>query len=194
MERNRGRTCETGHLPFRGRPSGRGGALTAVGLVAAILAVGVAVAAPLAVDALARAALRLAGGAPGGRGRGAAAAVPGRLVRLVLAVHVLVADPAGGNAGGVAALELAGPAGGGRAVRLVAAVAAVVLAVAHEVARDAAAAGAGELQGGAGDVTWVRKGTLVSGTSRCAAGRGGFFLLNVAWEGNLLKSFQVRML
>lgn len=108
------------------------------------------------MDALAGAALRLAGGALGGRGRGPLAAALGRLVRVVLAVHVLVADPAARDAGGVAALELAGATGRGRAVQLVAPVAAVVLAVAHKVAGDAAAAGAGELQGGAGDVTWFK--------------------------------------
>lgn len=71
-----------------------------------------------------------------------------------LAVHVIVAHPAGWDARRVAALELAGPAGGRRAFHLVRAVATVVLAVAHEVAGDAAATGTRELVRGAGDVTW----------------------------------------
>lgn len=58
-------------------------ARTTVGLVAAVLAVGVSVAPPLLVDALARATLHLAGRALGRRRRVAAAAGR-RLVRLVL--------------------------------------------------------------------------------------------------------------
>ena len=135
------------HPPY---PSGSQ-RLTAVLLVAAVLAVGVTVAAPLPVDALPRAALDLAGRALGRRG-GPPAALR-RLVRLVLAVHVVVAHPVAGDAVGVAALELTRAAGRWGAVLLVAPVAAVVLAVAHEVGRDAAAAGAGELQRSAGDVT-----------------------------------------
>lgn len=71
-----------------------------------------------------------------------------------LAVDVVVANPAGRDARRVPALELAGPAGGGSAFHLVGAVAAVVLAVAHEVPGNAPAAGARELVGGAGDITW----------------------------------------
>lgn len=74
-----------------------------------------------------------------------------------LAVDVIVAHPAGRDARGVPALELAGAAGGRCALHLVGAVAAVVLAVAHEVPGDAPAAGAGELVGSAGDITWIRK-------------------------------------
>lgn len=70
-----------------------------------------------------------------------------------LAVHVIVAHPAGRDAGRVPALELAGSAGGRSALHLIGAVAAVVLAVAHEVPGDAAAALTGELVGSAGDVT-----------------------------------------
>lgn len=89
--------------------------LTAVDLVTTILAVRVAIAAPLAVDALARTTAHLARGALGGR-CGPTAAALGRLVRLVLAVHVVVAYPAGRNARGIATLELAGPAGRRHAV------------------------------------------------------------------------------
>lgn len=71
-----------------------------------------------------------------------------------MTVDVVVAHPAGRDARRVSTLELAGAAGGQRAVHLVRAVAAVVLAVAHKVLGDAAAAGARELVGGAGDVPW----------------------------------------
>lgn len=74
------------------------------------------------------------------------------------AVNVVVAHPARWDARRVPALELAGPAGGRRALHLVGAVATVVLAVAHKVPGDAAAAGARELVGSAGDVTWRPKG------------------------------------
>lgn len=59
---------------------------TAVGLVAAVLAVGVPVAPPLHVDALSREAGHLAGRALGRRRRVAAAARR-RLVRLILQGH-----------------------------------------------------------------------------------------------------------
>lgn len=68
-------------------------------------------------------------------------------------VDVVVAHPAGRDARRVSALELAGPARGRRAVHLVRAVATVVLAVAHKVLGDAAAAGTCELVCSAGDVT-----------------------------------------
>lgn len=71
-----------------------------------------------------------------------------------MTVDVVVAHPAGRDARRVSTLELAGAAGGQGAVHLVRAVAAVVLAVAHKVLGDAAAAGARELVGGAGDVAW----------------------------------------
>ena len=124
---------------------------TTVDLVAAVFAVRVPVTPPLLVDALARAALRLAGGALGVHPRLAAALLQG-LVGLVGAVGVVVTHPAEGDARGRAALELVGAARRGRAVQLVAAVAAVVLAVAHEIPGDAAAAGARELIGATRDV------------------------------------------
>lgn len=71
-----------------------------------------------------------------------------------LAVNVVVTHPAGRDARWVSTLELTGAAGGGRALHLIRAVAAVVLAVTHKVAGDAAAAGARELIWGTGDVTW----------------------------------------
>lgn len=125
--------------------------LTTVDLVTAVFAVGVPVAAPLLVDALAGAALGLAGRALGVH-HGLAAALLQRLVGLVGAVGVVVAQPAAGDAGRGAAPELVRAARRGRARLLVAAVAAVVLAVADEIPGDAAAAGAGELVGAARDV------------------------------------------
>lgn len=74
-----------------------------------------------------------------------------------LAVDIIITHPAGRDARRVAALELAGAAGGRAALHFIRAVAAVVLTVAHEVAGDAAAAGARELIGGAGDVTWTKR-------------------------------------
>lgn len=71
-----------------------------------------------------------------------------------LTVDVVVTHPAGRDAGRVPTLELTGSAGRRRAAHLVRTVAAVVLAVAHKVLGDAAAAGAGELVQSAGDVTW----------------------------------------
>lgn len=127
------------------------GRLTAVFLVAAILAVRVTVAAPLPVNALARATLELSGRALGWW-RGPAAAL-WRFVGLVLAVDVVVAHPVGRDARGVSALELRGAARRRRAVLLVTSIATVVLTVAHEVGRDAAAAGAGKLQRSTGNVT-----------------------------------------
>jgi len=102
------------------------------------------------VDALAAAALELAGGAPRLPGlRPAAAALHG-LVRLVLAVGVSVAAPQGRDALRVVAAELVLAAGGSRALVLVAAVAAVVVAVAREDRRHALAVAAREVFGGAG--------------------------------------------
>lgn len=115
-----------------------------VDLITAILAVGIPVASPLLVDALARATLDLAGWAPGVDHWLAAALLQG-LIRLVRAVCVIVTHPADGDAGGGAALELVGPAGWWGAVQLVAAITAVILAIAHEIPGDAAATGAGEL-------------------------------------------------
>jgi hypothetical protein len=76
-------------------------------------------------------------------------------VRLVLAIHVVVTHPAARDTGGVATLKLAGAAGRRGALLLVTPVATVVLAVAHKVTGDAAAARTGELQRGARDVTCV---------------------------------------
>lgn len=118
--------------------------LTTVDLIAAILAVRIPVTSPLLVDALAGAALDLAGWALGVDHWLAAALLEG-LIRLVRAVCVVIAHPADGDAGGGAALELVGPAGGWGAVKLVAAVATVILAIAHEIPGDAAATGASEL-------------------------------------------------
>lgn len=118
--------------------------LTTVDLIAAILAIRIPVTSPLLVDALARAALDLAGWALGVDHWLAAALLEG-LIRLVRAVCVVIAHPADGDAGGGAALELVGPAGGWGAVKLIAAVATVILAVAHEIPGDAAATGASEL-------------------------------------------------
>lgn len=67
-------------------------------------------------------------------------------------VDVVVAHPAGGDARGVPALELVGAAGRRRAFHLVRAVATFVLAVAHKVLGDAAAAGARKLVCSTGDV------------------------------------------
>lgn len=61
----------------------------AVFLVAAILAIWVSVAAPLPVNAFARAALHLAGRTFGRRRRVVAAALWG-LIRLILAVYIIV--------------------------------------------------------------------------------------------------------
>lgn len=73
-----------------------------------------------------------------------------------LAVDVIVAHPAGRDARWVSTLELTGAAGGRSALHLVGAVATVVLAVAHKVLGDAAAANARELIWSASDVTWRR--------------------------------------
>lgn len=72
---------------------------------------------------------------------------------MYLAVDVVVTHPAGWDAGGVSTLELAGSAGGRRTVHLIGAVAAVILAVAHKVAGNAATTGTGELVRGTGDVS-----------------------------------------
>lgn len=69
-----------------------------------------------------------------------------------LAVDIVVAHPACRDAR-AATLELTGTAGGRSALYLVGAVATVVLAVAHKVPGDAAAAGARELVWSTGDVT-----------------------------------------
>lgn len=130
------------------------GSRGAAELVAAVPAVRIAVAAPFLVNALARAALDLAGGASG-VDHWLPAALLQRLIRLVRAVRIVIAHPAERDAGGCAALELVGAAGRGRAVQLVSAVVTVVLAVAHEVPGDTAATGAGELIGTACDVATV---------------------------------------
>lgn len=70
-----------------------------------------------------------------------------------MAVDVVVAHPVGGDARRVSALELAGAAGRRRAFHLVRAVATFVLAVAHKVLGDAAAAGTRKLICSTGDVT-----------------------------------------
>lgn len=136
-----------------GRHGGLG--LTAVGLVRFVLAVVVAIASPARVDALAVAAGELrGGGADIGGGRGPqhrAAAQLGPLVRAVITVELAVADPAPGDAGAAvtAAAELAGPAARVITTKLVAAVAAVVVAVTHEHSGQARAVAAPELVRGA---------------------------------------------
>lgn len=68
-------------------------------------------------------------------------------------VDVVITHPAAGDAWRVSALELAGATGRLSTFHLVRAVAAFVLAVAHKVLRDAAAAGTCKLICGTGDVT-----------------------------------------
>lgn len=128
--------------------------LTTVGFVRFVLAVGVSVALPVHVDALAAAALELSHRAPRLlRLRPAAAALHG-LVRLVLAVGVAVAAPQGRDALGVVAAELVLAAGGRRALLLVAVVAAVVVAVAHKDGSHAPPVATLEIFGGAGLGVW----------------------------------------
>lgn len=100
--RGRGRRRVSHTVPADPPPRARSGPprrlLTTVDLVTAVFAVGVPVAAPLLVDALAGAALGLAGRALGVH-HGLAAALLQRLVGLVGAVGVVVAHPAEGDAG-----------------------------------------------------------------------------------------------
>lgn len=117
---------------------------TTVDLIAAIPAVRVSVTPPLLVDALARATLDLTGWAPGVN-HGLAATLLQGLIRLVRAVGIVITHPAEGDAGGGAALELVGTAGRWGTVELVTAIVTVILAVAHKVPGDAAAAGTSEL-------------------------------------------------
>lgn len=136
-----------------GRHGGLG--LTAVGLVRLVLAVVVAIASPARVDALAAAAGELRGGGAdigGGRGPQNRAAAPlGLLVRAVVTVELAVADPAPWDAGAVvaAAAELAGPAVRVITTKLIAAIAAVVVAIAYEHGGQAGAVAAPELVRGA---------------------------------------------
>lgn len=131
-----------------GRTENIHGELTTVGFVRFVLAVGVSVALPVHVDALAAAALELSQRAPRFlRLRPPAAALHG-LVRLVLAVGVAVAAPQGRDALGVVAAELVLAAGWRRAFLLVAGVPAVVVAVAHEDGSHASAVAALEVFGG----------------------------------------------
>lgn len=123
---------------------GSAGSGRTVNLVTAILAVRIPVTSPLFVDALARAALDLAGRALGVHHWLAATLLKG-LVGLVRAVCIVITHPAEGDAGGGAALELVGTAGRRGTVQLVAAIITVILAIAHEVSGDAAAAGTSEL-------------------------------------------------
>lgn len=128
--------------------------LTAVGLVRLVLAVAVAIAAPAQVYALAAAAGELGGrGAGCWRGRGPLARSPAELsglIRAVLAVELAVADPALRDAGAASSTaELAGRAGRVRAASLVAAVAAVIVTIAHEHRGQAGAVAALELVRGA---------------------------------------------
>lgn len=123
-----------------------------VGFVTAILAVWVPVTSPLAVDALPRPTLCLAG-RTFGRRRGLATTSLRGLIRLVLAVHVIVTDPVARDTGGIATLELAGTTGGWSTFLLITPVTTVILPVTDEVTGDAAAARTGELQRGARDVT-----------------------------------------
>lgn len=136
------------YIPKQNNPNKE---LTAVFLVAAILAVRVPVAAPLSVNAFPRAALHLTGRTLRWR-RWVSTAALRRLVRLVLAVHVVVAQPALGNAGVVPTGDFTGAAGGRSAVLFVAAIPAVILTVTDEITRHAAATGTGELQRGASNV------------------------------------------
>lgn len=117
---------------------------TTVDLIAAIPAVRISVTSPLLVDALARATLDLAGWALGVHHWLAATLLQG-LIRLVRAVGIVVTHPAEGDAGGGAALELVGTTGRRGTVELITAIVTVILAVAHKIPGDAAAAGASEL-------------------------------------------------
>lgn len=133
--------------------------LTTVCLVRFILAVCVAVALPVHVDALPAPALELARRAARLLGlRPAAAALHG-LVRLVLAVRVAVAAPQGGDALGVVAAEVVLAARRSRAFLLVAGVPAVVVAVAHVHRSETLSVTAVEVFGGAGLGVCGRKGT-----------------------------------
>lgn len=117
---------------------------TTVDLIAAIPAVRISVTSPLLVDALARATLDLAGWALGVHHWLAATLLQG-LIRLVRAVGIIVTHPAEGDAGGGAALELVGTTGWRGTVELITAIVTVILAIAHKIPGDAAAAGASEL-------------------------------------------------
>lgn len=131
--------------------------LTTVGLVRLVLAVSVSVALPVHVDAFPAAALELSRRAARLLGlRSAAAALHG-LIRLILAVRVTVAAPQRGDALRVVAAELVLAAGRSRALFFVAAVAAVIVAVAHKDGRHALPVTALEIAGGAGLAIYGRR-------------------------------------
>lgn len=118
--------------------------LTAVDLVTAILAVRISVTPPFFVNALARAALDLAG-RTFHMYHWLAATLFKRLIRLVRTVCIIITHPAEGDAGRGAALEFVGAAGWWCTVQLIAAIITVILAIAHKVPGDTAATGASEL-------------------------------------------------
>lgn len=128
-----------------------GGLFTTVVFIRSVDTVEASIALPAAMDALPAATAELHGGALVRRD-GAGPRRPtlaGPLVRTVGAVGVAIAGPQPRHAHGVVALEGGGTAGCGGTRRLIAAVVAVGLVVAHERRGHALPAGAAELGAGA---------------------------------------------